>query len=114
FPVTDRLCVLPDTVPPNVASDAVSAVSAPSVTPSLYVCVPVVRTTPPLIAVVPPALVVTLVSGVVPPTAAENVVVPVLLTTRSFQIGRASGRDRAPLPALTVRLLFSVVVLPNS
>src|SRR2546428_4968607 len=64
-------------------------------------------------AVVPPALVVNVVSARALPTGAVKVVVPMLLAIKAFVPSTAPVNVMSPEPALTVRLLFSVVVLPK-
>ena len=112
---TVRACA-PLTVEASVTLPVPAAriVSAPSVTASLKVCAPVVVTLPPLSAVEPPASVVTLVSAVVPPTAALKVVTPLLSTVRFAPPLTVPVNVTLPEPALTVRSLLRLVVLPNT
>ena len=108
LPSTVRLWLPPASVPFVVTVLPFRTVSAPRVTSSLYVCIPVVVTVPPLISVMPPTSVVRLAAATPPP----NVVVPVLFMVRSPRAcvpPTGSLNVTAPLPALIVNALVSPV-----
>ena len=124
LPITLRLCDAPATVPFVVIVEPESSVLSPSVTLSLYVCVPLVVTVPPLIAVVPvpaasvvtvPALTV-LAKVVVPPLfssiAPSACVFPALPVNVILPVPAFSVRLRAKIASLSTVLLNTIFPAP--